>query len=94
MINKNELQKLAKLARIEVGIDDENRIIGLLNNDIESTKEIYNVDTDGLDVLINPYDMYLETHEDVVTDGDKQQELMECAPKSMYNYFVVPKVVE
>ncbi len=32
--------------------------------------------------------------EDIVSDGDKQEELMKVAPKSMYNYYIVPKVVE
>lgn len=94
MLNNEKLQRLAKLARIEIKKDDEEKILTLLNDDINSVKSIYNVDTDNLEGLTNPYDMYLETHEDVISDGEKQKELMECAPKSMYNYFIVPKVVE
>jgi Asp-tRNA(Asn)/Glu-tRNA(Gln) amidotransferase C subunit len=44
--------------------------------------------------LINPYNMCLETYDDEVSDGDKQKEIMNCAKKSMYNYFIAPKVID
>jgi aspartyl-tRNA(Asn)/glutamyl-tRNA(Gln) amidotransferase subunit C len=94
MLDSTKLQKIAKLARIEIGKDDDARIIKLLNRDIEGVKGFHDVNTDNLEALINPYDMYLEVHKDEVTDGNKQEEVMRCAPESMYNYFIVPKVIE
>ena len=94
MLDNKNLQKLAKLARIEVKEEDEEKILNLLNNDIVTVKAVNDIDTEGLEPLINPYDMQLITHKDEITDGDKQEELIKCSPKSMYNYFIVPKVVE
>ena len=92
MTDKNKLKKLAKLARIE--IEDEDKILSLLNQDIETVKSIDEINTDGLEPLNNPYEIELDMKEDIVSDGDKQEELMKVAPKSMYNYYIVPKVVE
>ncbi len=94
MLDNKSLQKLAKLARIEIKKEDEEKILNLLNNDIITVKAVNDIDTSGLEPLINPYDMQLIVHKDEITDGDKQEELMKCASKSMYNYFIVPKVVE
>ena len=92
MVDIKKLQKLAKLSRIE--ITDQNRMLDLINQDVNGVKTIYNINTDGLKPLNNPYEIELELHDDIINDGDKQEELMKCAPNSMYNYYVVPKVVE
>ena len=93
-MDEKQLEKLAKLARIEVKKEDESRLLELLNSDINSVKAVYDIDIDGLEPLTNPYDMVLETHEDIVTDGNKADIIMSCAPESMYNYFIVPKVLD
>lgn len=92
MTDKNKLKKLAKLARIEV--EDEDKILNLLNQDIETVKSIDEINTEGLEPLNNPYEIELDMKDDIVNDGEKQEELMKVAPNSMYNYYVVPKVVE
>ncbi len=92
MTDKNKLKKLAKLARIE--IEDEDKMLNLLNQDIETVKSIDKINTEGLEPLNNPYEIKLYMKNDIVNDGEKQEELMKVAPNSMYNYYVVPKVVE
>jgi aspartyl/glutamyl-tRNA(Asn/Gln) amidotransferase C subunit len=94
MIDKEKLRKLEKLAQLSIPLDMEDAILKLVNNDIETVKYVYSIDTEGLENLINPYEIYLETYPDVVSDGDKQKELMNCAKHSMYNYFVVPKILD
>jgi aspartyl/glutamyl-tRNA(Asn/Gln) amidotransferase C subunit len=93
-MDKNKLHKLEKLARLDIPLENEDSMLKLLNNDIETVKTIYSIDTEGLDNLVNPYEIHLETYPDEVTDGDKQKELMDCAKFSMYNYFIVPKVLD
>lgn len=93
-MDEKKLAKLAKLARIEIKDKDKSKLLELLNNDISTVKTIYDIDTENLEPLTNPYDMILETHEDIVTDGNKVKILMDCTPDSMYNYFIVPKVLD
>ena len=93
-MDEKKLEKLAKLARIEIKDKDKSKLLELLNNDISTVKTIYDIDTENLESLTNPYDMILEVHEDIVTDGNKVKILMDCTPDSMYNYFIVPKVLD
>lgn len=94
MLNIENLEGLVKLARIEIKDSDKERILNLINADVTGVKGIEEINVDNIEPLINPYDMLLEMHNDVVSDGNKQKELMDCAPKFMYNYYIVPKVVE
>ncbi|MDR2760869.1 MAG: Asp-tRNA(Asn)/Glu-tRNA(Gln) amidotransferase subunit GatC [Rickettsiales bacterium] len=93
-IDRNELQRLEKLARFDIDSEKKDWILRMINEDIEMVKDIDKVDTDELEGLVNPYDMRLETRADEVSDGNKQKEIMKCAKKSMYNYFVAPKVLD
>ena len=93
-MDEKKLEKLAKLARIEIKDKDKSKLLELLNNDISTVKTIYDIDTENLESLTNPYDMILEVHEDIVTDDNKVKILMDCTPDSMYNYFIVPKVLD
>lgn len=93
-IDEIKLKKLSKLARIEIKTEEVEKYLTLLNNDLDKLEALDLINTDGLLKLINPSDIALRQYKDVVSDGNKVEELMKCAPKELYNYFVVPKVVE
>lgn len=93
-IDDENLKKLAKLAKLEIKDEEVEAYLNLLNNDLETLEALDEINTDGLEPLTNPYDMELRRYPDVVSDGDKVEELMKCTPKELYNYFVVPKVIE
>lgn len=95
MLDSKSLKRIAKLAKIYINNEEENKILALLNSDIATVKSISFINTDGFEPMVNPSETNkLVLHNDEVADGDKQEELMKCAPNSMYNYFIVPKVVE
>ncbi len=93
-VDENRLKKLCKLAKIEIKSDEVENYLKIINGDLEKLEALDDIDTEGLEELTNPYDMALRQYPDVVSDGDRVDELMKCAPKELYNYFVVPKVME
>lgn len=95
-IKDEQFKKILKLARIKFFSQEESdKMRDLLNKEIDSiSDDIFNVDTTNLEGMVNPYDIKLETYEDVVSDGNKADEIMKTAPKIMYNFFAVPKVIE
>lgn len=94
-VDNNRLNKLCKLAKISMqSEEDAEKFLNLINNDLELLEALDEIDTNGLNELTNPYDMELRTYDDIVNDGNVVDELMECAPNELYNYFVVPKVVK
>lgn len=93
-VDDEKLSKLCKLAKIYIKPEDNEKFLNLINNDLELLEALDGIDTDGLKELTNPYDIELRTYEDIISDGEKVDELMKCAPKELYNYFVVPKVMK
>lgn len=93
-VDSEKLSKLCKLARIYIKPEDTNKFLDLINGDLELLEALDKIDTGNLKELVNPYDIELKTYEDIVSDGNVVDELMKCAPKELYNYFVVPKVVK
>ncbi|MDR1494686.1 MAG: Asp-tRNA(Asn)/Glu-tRNA(Gln) amidotransferase subunit GatC [Rickettsiales bacterium] len=93
-MDKEKLQRLEKLAMIEIKEKDRENIMNLVNSDIVQVKTLYEVDTNGLEPMTNPYDIRLEVYEDIVSDGGRREELLKCSPQTMSNCFVVPKMIE
>ena len=93
-IDEKRLQKLCKLARIEISPEEVEKYLKMLDDDLEKLEALDEIDTNNIQPLTNPYDMVLRQYPDVVSDGNKVEELMKCAPKELYNYFVVPKIMD
>lgn len=93
-IDENKLNKLTKLARIEIKEEEKVNILDLLNKDMAEIKEVFSVDTEGLEGLANPYEITLELYKDEVSDGNIRDEVLVNAPKELYGYFAVPKIIE
>jgi aspartyl-tRNA(Asn)/glutamyl-tRNA(Gln) amidotransferase subunit C len=52
------------------------------------------VDTSDIEPLTNPLEKTAKTRDDQVTAQNLKQELLEIAPSSNEDYFLVPRVVE
>ncbi len=93
-IDEARLLRIAETAMIEINKEEVDKYLDLLNKDIESVKEVFNIDTGDLEGLANPYDMVLHASQDRVSDGNIADKVLKNAPNSMYGYFVVPKIIE
>lgn len=93
-ITEEQLKKVSKLSRIEISESDKKKYMELIDKDLNDVKEVFNVNTDGLEAMVNPYDIQLKLYKDVVSDGNIVDEIMKNNPKNIYNYFAVPKIIE
>lgn len=88
------IKKVAKLAKIRLS-DEE---IGIFNQQFSSIsqiiKDLQQVNTTDIDPINNPSKAKTLFRNDIVNDGDYVNDIMFNAPKSSFNCFVVPKVVE
>ena len=65
-----------------------------LENIIEFVDKLNDVDTSDIEPLTNPLEKTAKTRDDQVTSKNLKQELLEIAPSSNEDYFLVPRVVE
>ena len=93
-LTKQDVAKVARLARIKM---DDNKLEALmpqLSNIIGFVEQLSEVDTDNVEPLASVVDINLRLREDEVSDGGYAKEVLSNAPEELEGYFVVPKVVE
>lgn len=93
-VDKKRLEEISKLAMLEIKENEVEKYLNLMNQSIETLEALDKINVDDEKELTNPYDMALQEYPDIVSDGNKVEELMKCAPKELYNYFIVPKVLD
>jgi aspartyl-tRNA(Asn)/glutamyl-tRNA(Gln) amidotransferase subunit C len=93
-IDVDTVRKVARLARISVPEERLQGLAGELNGIMSWIEQLGEVDVEGVEPMTTPVAMVLPMREDVVTDGNKQAEVLANAPRAADGFFVVPKVVE
>jgi len=93
-VDNNTVKKIARLARIHVDEDRLDALAGELNAILSWIEELDTVDTDNVEPLASVTGHSLPIRDDVVSDGNKQQQVIANAPETTSGFFVVPKVVE
>jgi len=93
-LEKKDVAKVARLARIEMSDEKLEALMPQLSNIIGFVEQLSEVDTDNVEPLASVVDINLRLREDVVTDGGYPKEILVNAPEELEGYFVVPKVVE
>jgi len=92
-ITSKDIEKVARLAQIEVGNDKE-ILANQIENVINWVEKLSEVDTDNIEPMINVHNQSLELKKDVVSDGNITADVLKNAPNQVFGYFAVPKVIE
>lgn len=93
-IDKDTARRVAHLARIKVDEDQLDGLAGELSGILGFMEQLNEVDVDGVEPMTSVSPMALKRREDVVTDGNKQAQILSNAPDAREGFFAVPKVVE
>lgn len=88
------VKRVAKLARIAVTEEEAAKMEGELNTILGFVEQLNEVDVDGVEPMTSVTPMEMKKRADVVTDGNKADDITANAPASEDNFFLVPKVVE
>ena len=93
-LDREDVRKIAFLARIRVDDADLEPLAGELNNIIGWVESLGEVDTDGVEPMTSVAEMTLRRRDDVVDDGGNAEAVLANAPDREGDYYAVPKVVE
>ena len=94
-IDNATLDRIAELARLEVG-DDATRqqLLGDMQRVIYFVEKLNEIDTKGVEPLIHMSEEQDVLREDVAMPGFSKQEALMNAPVKDSDYFKVPRVVD
>lgn len=93
-LEKEDVRRVAFLARIKVPEDDLAPVAEDLNNIIGWVEQLSEVDTDGVEPMTSVTAMTSPQREDKVTDAGYPERVVGNAPDRVDNFFAVPKVVD
>lgn len=93
-LSRDEVQKVARLARLRMNDEQLDETAPKLNNIMGFIEQLGEVDTDNVEPLSNVARAELPLRDDVINDGDCQDKVLANAPEAIEGYFAVPKVVE
>ncbi len=93
-IDAATVRKVARLARIAEAEDRLEPLARELTGILDWIEQLNEVDVDGVEPMTSAVKTPLPMREDVVTDGGDPAKVLANAPRTVNNFFVVPKVVE
>ncbi len=91
---KEDIEYIAKLARLEFTEEEKYSIGQDLNKVMEYIKKLKEIDTEAVDIVINPYYMENDFREDEKTTSLDIKSAIYNAPEILEDYIKVPKVIE
>jgi aspartyl-tRNA(Asn)/glutamyl-tRNA(Gln) amidotransferase subunit C len=93
-VDKDTVQRIARLAKLAM---DEDRLAPMadeLNAILDWVEQLREVDVEGVEPLTSVVAQSLKMREDVVDDGGYPEDVTKNAPLTEDNFYVVPKVIE
>ena len=93
-VDKAVVAKIARLARINVPNERLEPLAAELNGILDWIAELDQVKTDHVEPLASVTGHALPMRDDVVTDGNRIDDILSNVPEDASGFFVVPKVVE
>lgn len=93
-LSKDDVAKVANLARLHVSEDRLDGLAGELNQIIGWVEQLAEVDTEGVEPMTSAIAHDLRLRPDAVNDGAQPDKVLANGPSTELGFYVVPKVVE
>ena len=95
-IDNNDVKKLAQLTRLALTPEEEAEAVKSLNAVLGLIDQLKSADVEGVDDMayVHLHGQTLRLREPAAAAGYPPQEVMQNAPQSDEDYFLVPRVIE
>jgi aspartyl-tRNA(Asn)/glutamyl-tRNA(Gln) amidotransferase subunit C len=93
-IQKSDIEKIARLARINVAEGEVDELTRRLGNILALVDQLKSVDTSGVEPMANPHDAIQRLRPDAVSETNQREAFQAIAPQTEAGLYLVPKVIE
>lgn len=93
-ITREEVKRVALLARLELSAEEENRLTEQLDNILQYMEKLGRLDTANVEPLAHAVDIVNAFRDDRVTNEPQAETLLANAPDRENTFFRVPKIIE
>ncbi len=94
MLSRDDVRRIAELARIEVPEEGVAALQQSLNGIFGLIEQMRAVDTTGIEPMAHAVDMTQRLRDDRVTEADQHELFQSLAPQVEDGLYLVPKVIE
>ena len=94
MLNKDDVEKVAGLARLKLTDDEISEMTKKLGQVIDYVAMLDEVDVSGVEPMAHVADVANVFREDAVRESLPREDALANAPKSDGKYFLVPQILE
>ena len=93
MIDREEVRKVANLARLNISEAEEAEFTTQLNSILEYFDQLSELDTTDVKPTTRAIETSNITREDRITPFPNKEELLKAAPEQQGDFFRVPKII-
>jgi aspartyl-tRNA(Asn)/glutamyl-tRNA(Gln) amidotransferase subunit C len=93
-VTKEDVEYIAKLARLELKDTEIDNYTNQLNQILEYMDKLNEVDTSNVEPLLHPVENQNVFREDKIKNTSSKEDTMKNAPQSDGNFFKVPKIIK
>lgn len=93
-VTKKDVEHVAELARLHFTEEEKEVLIHDLNSVLGYIEKLNELDTDKVDIIVNPYYIENRLREDEIEPSMELNDVLMNAPAKLEEYFLVPKVIE
>ena len=93
-IDRADIAKLAKLARIEISEADADAAAASISDVLALVDQLQAIDTEGVVPMAHPLDAVQRLRADEVSEGNQRDAFQAIAPATQDGLYLVPKVIE
>ncbi len=93
-LDKDDVTKIAHLARIQVDEDDIPQITERLSSILGMIEQLQAAPTDNIEPMAHPTDATQRLRQDKATETDQRDQFQSIAPATQDGLYLVPKVID
>jgi len=93
-ISKQEVEHVAKLARLELSEEEKDRLTDQLSNILTYVEKLNELDTTGVEPTAHVLDIKNVMRDDIATPSLPQDRALANAPEKAAGHYKVPKIIE
>ncbi len=93
-LDSETVRRIAHLARVRVAEAELAPLAGELSQILTWVEQLGAVDTEGVPPMTSAAAARLPMRDDIVDDGDRQDDVLSNAPARAGDFFAVPRTVE
>lgn len=93
-VTKKDVEYVAELARLSFNESEKERFIDDLNQILSYMDKLGELNTEDVDIIVNPYYIENKFREDEVQKSMALEDVLANAPQKLEDYVLVPNVIE